>query len=316
MINPFMISRRDFLKKSGVVGAAAMGGLSMLRNIRAEENSQTAADKKLTFAFLTDIHQNFTYSNDRYNGFLQALKRVKETDAEFIILGGDTVDVSAIYDGKNWKQLSKPQTEMMYQKYKKTMDEAGLPYYPAIGNHDRYFNKDEECIKGDELFKKYFGHSYQTFEKKGVHFFIINSVENENDEYVIGKEQLEWLKKELANIPPNSPIVTAMHVPVFTMFRPVAQGKKELDISRLSISNFKEIHDLFCNHNVQLTLQGHIHWYEEIFAQNMRYVTVGAVGGAWWGGPYYGTEEGFLLVHVDNQNKFTWEYVDYGWTAK
>ena len=27
-------------------------------------------------------------------------------------------------------------------------------------------------------------------------------------------------------------------------------------------------------------------------------------------------KRGFLLVEIDKQNKFTWEYVSYGWEAK
>ena len=42
------------------------------------------------------------------------------------------------------------------------------------------------------------------------------------------------------------------------------------------------------------------------------FITAGAVSGAWWTGPYYGTEEGCLLVRVEGE-KFDVKYMDYGW---
>ncbi|MBW6461116.1 MAG: hypothetical protein K0B08_11155, partial [Bacteroidales bacterium] len=80
------------------------------------------------------------------------------------------------------------------------------------------------------------------------------------------------------------------------------------------VINAKEVTGLFKDHNLRLVLQGHLHIYETIHILGIQYITAGAVSGAWWEGPYYGTEEGFLLVKV-NGDDFTWEYVDYGWEA-
>lgn len=52
--------------------------------------------KKLRFAFMTDIHLNKNNDNDRYNGLLQALEKVKQSNVEFIVIGGDVVDVSGM----------------------------------------------------------------------------------------------------------------------------------------------------------------------------------------------------------------------------
>lgn len=30
----------------------------------------------------------------------------------------------------------------------------------------------------------------------------------------------------------------------------------------------------------------------------------------------YYIEEGYLLVRVDEEDNFTWEYIDYGWESK
>lgn len=79
------------------------------------------------------------------------------------------------------------------------------------------------------------------------------------------------------------------------------------------VCNFKEELLLFREHNLQLVLQGHQHLYEDLFLQNVHYVTGGAVCADWWNGSFHGTEEGFLLISVDSAGDFEWEYVDCGW---
>jgi 3',5'-cyclic AMP phosphodiesterase CpdA len=269
----------------------------------------TTPEHKLSFAFLTDIHQNAGNTNDRRNGFIQAIETVRQTGSQFIITGGDMVDVSGI-----GSKLSKEQADSLYAANKKILDDSGLPYYPAIGNHDRYFDHEAGFDAGDELFKAFFSRSYYTFEAEGIKFFILNSVQFDVDNnYTVGAGQMEWLTAELAETPAEQPLVVSLHVPVYSLYYPVVEGKfSDRDV----ISNFAEVRDKFKGHNLKLVLQGHQHVYEEIFSQNVQYITAGAVSAAWWRGQLHGTEEGFLLVHVDSDNKFTWEYIDIGWEAK
>lgn len=72
---------------------------------------------------------------------------------------------------------------------------------------------------------------------------------------------------------------------------------------------------MFDNKNLKLVLQGHMHLYEEIKVKGVQFITAGAISASWWGGPYYGTEEGYLKVDI-NGNNFDWEYVDYGWEVE
>jgi predicted phosphodiesterase len=71
------------------------------------------------------------------------------------------------------------------------------------------------------------------------------------------------------------------------------------------ITNYKALLKVFEEHNLKLVLQGHQHLYEEIFSQDVQYITAGAVCAGWWSGAFHGTEEGFLVVEVDSNNKFT-----------
>jgi 3',5'-cyclic AMP phosphodiesterase CpdA len=266
--------------------------------------------KKLRFAFATDIHLNNKNDGDRLNGFKQALNKIEESKVDFIIFGGDLCDISGMSSN-----LDKRQADSMYSVFKQTADKIGLGYYPTIGNHDRYFDKNNGYVEGDEMFKAYYNESYYTFEKAGVRFFVLNSVQVNEDKsgYFVDDKQLEWLKKELSQVSPLTPIVVSTHVPVYSIYYPVVEGKYVfVDV----IANYRELLKAFEKHNLKLVLQGHQHLYEEIFSQNVQYITGGAVCASWWHGAFYGTEEGFLTVEVDNDNRFSWEYVDYGWTAK
>jgi 3',5'-cyclic AMP phosphodiesterase CpdA len=266
--------------------------------------------EKVRFIFGTDVHLNIQNSRDRLNGFKQALNKMKKSKADFVIFGGDLVDVSGMSN-----KITKHQADSIYSVFKQAVDDTKLRYYTTIGNHDRYYDKDNGCVEGDEMFKQYFKESYYTFEEKGVRFFVLNSVQNVEGKggFYVGEKQMEWLKKELSNIPASTPIVVSTHVPVYSIYYPVVDGKYVfVDV----IMNYKELLKTFEKHNLKLVLQGHQHLYEEIFSQNVRYITAGAVSAAWWEGPFHGTEPGFLIVETDGSGDFTWKYTEFGWTAK
>lgn len=266
--------------------------------------------KNLRFAFMTDIHQNKNNDENSAEGLKQALSKVKGQGVDFIVLGGDLVDVSGMSADMN-KQVA----DSLHLAFKQTMEQSKLPYYPTLGNHDRYFDPAAGYTEGDELFKAYFKESYYTFEQKGVRFFILNSVQRKEGKegYYVGDKQMEWLKSELANVSPTTPIVVSTHVPVYSIYYPVVENKYVfVDV----IANYKELLGAFEGHSLKLVLQGHQHLYEEIFSQNVQYITGGSICAGWWSGAFHGTEEGFLVVDVDKDNRFTWQYVDYGWTPK
>lgn len=268
------------------------------------------SEKKFRFAFLTDIHLNTANDGERIKGLKKALDKTKELNVDFIITGGDQVDIR----GMSSKALSSEGADNLYTILKQTLESSGLTYYPTIGNHDRYWDTAIGFVNGDELFKKYFKESHYTFERNGVRFFILNSVESGGKTgYVIRDEQMEWIKSNLRDIDTKTPIVVSTHVPFYSLYYPLVENKYVfVDV----ISNYKEVLKTFENHNLEIVLQGHQHIHEEIKLQEVQFLTGGAVCAAWWTGAFHGTEEGFLLVDVDINNSFSWEYIDYGWTPK
>lgn len=274
--------------------------LALTLNVSAQQSG-----KNVRFAFLTDAHMNRFNYNASIDGFRQALETVKTQNVDFILIGGDMIDVWGMGD-----DLKRPQADSMYTMYKGMMEATGLPYYPTIGNHDTFYDKQAGYTTGDELFKNHFKESYYSFEKGGIHFIVLNSVKSG---LAIDPAQLEWLKTTLATIPSEAPIVVSTHVPVYSLYYPVVEGKF---VSNDVIGNYKELLKAFEGHNLKLVLQGHQHLYEEIKLQGVQYITAGAVCANWWKGPFCGTEEGYLVVEINDAGSLSWHYYDYGWEAK
>jgi len=255
------------------------------------------------FAFLTDIHLSLDRLRSE-NGFQAAIDTAIQKNADLIITGGDNIDIDGTKDTTYCLTL--------YKEYYDFLMKQDIKIYPTIGNHDRYWAGGIESLHNAGLFESYFSKSYKSFDHKGWHFMILNSVEVSDGKYVVGEDQKNWIVKDLERVDPATPIVVSVHVPFLSLYYAALEGKiTDTD----TFANFKEIWDLFNDHNLKLVLQGHQHLYEEINILDVQFITGGAVSASWWGGPFHGTEEGFLLVHVDGE-EFSWEYVDYGWIAK
>lgn len=301
------MNRKEFLQLSGLLLPIPFIGC-----VPTTEQAATATDNrpadKFAFAFFTDVHLSQDNRGDGDNGLRQALEDVSKRKVDFILFGGDNVETDHLKEDEQT-------ADALHARFKGIVGESSLPTYFTIGNHDRFYrNNGKEDKTGYHLFEKYFGPSHNSFDHKGVHFITLNSLDpDENNQYSIGPEQLEWLRKDLEATGKETPVVISLHVPMLSLYYPVVEGTfKGYDM----IANTKQVVDLLNGYNLKLVLQGHQHIHEEIQERNRWFVTAGAVSAYWWAGPFLETEEGYLLVHVGNDNSFTWEYIDYGWDSK
>jgi UDP-2,3-diacylglucosamine pyrophosphatase LpxH len=302
-----MYKNRSNLTRRVRIGTSLLTLLWVLVSIRypgVAQQVKSDQDLVFRFALFTDIHLNRN-CNNCFEGLSHAMHSASNNNAEFIITAGDNIDIDA---------MSNPEQAIdLYQEYAQIMDKAAIRVYPAIGNHDRYFGPDPDGqLKDAGIWEKYIGPTYYSFDHKGWHFIVLNSVQTEEGKYpVVGEDQKNWLENDLKATHPDTPIVVTVHVPFLSLYYPALQGKYTAADTFL---NFKEVWDMFEGYNLKLVLQGHMHLYEEIKVMGVQFITAGAVSASWWGGPYHGTEEGYLLVHINDQD-FTWEYVDYGWVV-
>jgi len=266
------------------------------------ESAQRAHPDSFTFAFMTDIHLNFA-DNGSMDGLRQAIEKAKELGADFIITGGDNVDADVVGDDEETARA-------LFTEFKNIINQSGIEIRVTIGNHDRFWYQPESTeTYGTALFAEFFPETWYHWDYKGVKFIHLNTSEVCDGNYCVSTKQKNWLENTLAETLQDTPIILFAHVPFLSFYYPALHGYfTQRDI----FQNFKEIWDLFKNHNLQLVLQGHMHLFEELNVLNTQFITGGALSGSWWSGPYHGTKEGFVLVHW-NGEELTWSYEGYGW---
>jgi 3',5'-cyclic-AMP phosphodiesterase len=278
-----------------------------------EPPKQQSKDNNFTFAFLTDIHVQ--PERNAISGFRTAINKVNELKPDFVITGGDLVmDALGASYGR---------ADTLYNIYTKMIKEFKMPVFNTIGNHEHFgwyaeSGADSSNAEyGDQMFEKRIGPRYQRVDRFGWIFFLLDSVVKDTTggyEGGVDAEQLAWLKDQLATIPDSVPIAVSVHIPLLTCEAQILRGATAPNEPGEVIVNSKEVEDLFKGHNLQLVLQGHLHYYEYMYVFGTTYITGGSVAAKWWEGPYLGTEEGFVLLKVQD-GKLSWEYVDYGWNV-
>lgn len=271
-------------------------------------SSGTAQQKAFSFAFFTDIHLS-KHDNRCFEGLEQAINKAKALNVDFIITGGDNINIDvAKNDTATIREL--------FERFKYIVDNSGVKIYAAIGNHDRYkgeWSKDTMLDEG--MHEHYLGKSYYSFNHKGWHFVILNTVQRSDSlgYPCINEQQTKWLTKDLDEKKNQLPTIVVGHVPLVTTIY-IANGKR---VSPDLVANGAEILKLLKDHNFRLLLQGHKHVYEEVLSAGMQVVNGGAISAAWWGGAFReGTEEGFVLVNANTDGTYDWEYIDYGWVVE
>ncbi|NHN87140.1 metallophosphoesterase family protein [Acetobacter conturbans] len=288
------INRRAFLSlTAGLALTGATGARAGVPN-----RPPMLAHEPFTFLFITDTHLQ-PELNAR-SGCHMAFVKARAIPADFAIQGGDHVfDALGVNAGR---------ASMLMGLYKRTADDLTLPVHHTIGNHDCFgvYTKSgaqpTDPLYGKKYFEDNFGQLYYSFDHKGVHIVVLDSIgitEDRGYEGRIDAVQIGWLAKDLAAQPAGMPILVVTHIPLVTAVgdyaAPQAVPPKHHVIS---VANAYDVLPLFDSYNIIGVLQGHTHIVERIDWHGVPYITCGAVSGNWWHGTRYGTPEGFMVVDI------------------
>jgi 3',5'-cyclic AMP phosphodiesterase CpdA len=237
---------------------------------------------------------------------------VNELNPDFVLTGGDLV-----YDAMRGNQA---RSDTLFSLYETMSAGFNMPVYNCLGNHDLFAIYAESPETSDHpdykygMFERYFGKTYYSFDHKGWHFIVLNSLDvTPNKRYtgVFGEEELKWLKNDLAKVDTLTPVVLTTHLPMIT-----ARAQVNGSDGRGNVSNSAEIFKMLEDYKSILILQGHIHWKEYgLVNDRIHFLTGGSIAGNGWKGRRHNTKEGFVMIHV-NGDDFTWEYIDHGWEAE
>ena len=306
------MKRRFFLQSVGAAGIAA-----------ASCSTKTPAPSQkelLSFVHFTDIHVQ--PENGAREGLLAAIEKMNSLKPDLAISGGDLIMDALAVDEQR--------AVMLYDMYIECSTNFTMPLYNVMGNHEMFGIYEPDKVPenhpdwGKEMFKKRVGEgkTYRSFDFKGVHFLLLDSlgIEKRADrpghEYIgeIGDEQMNWLKQDLAGIGADKPVIAVSHIPLYTLYPQITNGPTFQNARGKVITDGKELYDLLMQHHLLAYFFGHIHVNETFIYKNAKFIDTGAVSGSWWSGPRDGHPEGFNLVRVYGDHVET-EYITYGWDA-
>ncbi|WP_374229641.1 calcineurin-like phosphoesterase C-terminal domain-containing protein [Kocuria sp. LUK] len=180
--------------------------------------------------------------------------------------------------------------------YPQTRELSGMLNGPARflpGNHDLDFDATDSEHTFD-TFRAQLGPEYYSYDAGKAHVVALNTVEYplEGGGYngSLDERQLEWLRNDIAQVPENTVIVLAAHIPLLDY---ADQGSAKHQVDQV-----KEIHEILEGREV-VALGGHTHSIEnlregdrmegwsEVFGVDglpFTHITAGAISGDWYSG--------------------------------
>ena len=260
------LNRRDFMRASGVAAAgAAISGAFSPHSFQPVDVQ--AAGQSFRFAYISDSHLYEKSMNERF--VRSILKAVDDVNAltpqpDFILYGGDLA------------QLGQP----------KELEEGGqilkalkAPVRMMVGEHDWYLDMGEQ-------WRKQFGKDTYSFDHKGVHFVVLNSVvvedywtgpkmtnmermlamaqlDNPNGRpFTVGDAQRDWLKNDLAAVPVDTPVIVFSHSPLYKMYKKWNFWTDDAEQVQALLAKFKTVTVIHGHTHQMLTNKiGNIHFH-------------------------------------------------------
>lgn len=282
------ISRRTFLGKSMLGAAAAVLPLTLINVVfgekaaaRKQKAKEPALKPDFSFAYISDAHIQQIEGNKFVRNWDQGLKRaVAEANLlvpkpDFVMFGGDLGQL-----GKK-EELDHGADIMSACKYKTRY---------VMGEHDYYLDMGA-------YWEKLFGSHYYSFDHKGVHFVVLNSVltyekwnrkwpspeermnqmaglDNPNGSpFMVGEAQRAWLKKDLAKVKQDTPVIVFSHSPLQKIYKGWNFWTEDAEQVQALLKPFKKASVIY----------GHVH---QIQYNQIGNISFNAVMATAWPWPY------------------------------
>jgi 3',5'-cyclic-AMP phosphodiesterase len=216
------INRRRFLQGAGSVAAVGVLPLSYVELAFAD------VSKNFTFAYISDAHiqhirgTEFVRNWDR--GLIRAVAEANllQPRPDFVMFGGDLAQLGTKEELDHGAEI---------------LGALKGKLRCVMGEHDYYYDLGE-------YWSKLFGPQYYSFDHKGVHFVVLNSIltddewtyrrwptatqrmaemaglDNPNGSpFMVGEKQREWLKQDLAKVRKDTPVVVFSHSPLQKIYK-------------------------------------------------------------------------------------------------
>lgn len=260
------MNRRRFLKAGGTLLAAGTLPISIV-----EASFGRSAHESFSFAYISDSHITHIKGNEFVRNWDRGLIRaISECNLltprpDFIIYGGDLA------------QLGTP--EEIDHALDLMGGLRGKVHY-VMGEHDYYLDLGE-------YWRKQLGPDHYSFDHKGVHFVVLNSIltydtwthgpwetpmarmkamarlDNPNGSpFMVGAAQREWLRQDLDRVNRNTPVVVISHSPLQKIFKGWNFWTEDAEEIQALLKRFKTVTVLYGHvHQIQYNQIGNISFH-------------------------------------------------------
>ena len=223
------LDRRSFLKVSAAAAGAVLAkGLLPPHSFFpvSVTNAEASVDKAkaFRFAYISDSHLYEKDLNDRFaRSLLRAVDDVNRLDPQpdFVFYGGDLAQLGQVKELELGNQILK---------------NLNAPVKMMVGEHDWYLDMGEK-------WRELFGEPTYSWDHKGIHFVVLNSVVEEDfwtergmtpmermktvagldngvqSPFSVGAPQRKWLKKDLERYSPDTPVIVFSHSPLYKLYK-------------------------------------------------------------------------------------------------
>ena len=238
---PHTMNRRQLIRHSawfgGAVGLAVVGGEVVSHIAGTADAARSPSRPALRFAQVSDSHIGFVgkANPDVAGSFTHAIDQINNVgyEPDFVIHTGDLTHLATPAQFDQVKQMmSGLHTSHVFTVPGEhdSIDDGGQKYRSAFGAGTR-------------------GDGWYSFDIAGVHVIALVNTLNLKKLGHLGVEQLEFVEKDVAPLPSDTPIIVFSHIPLFAMYPDWGWGT---DDAAQALSYLRRFSSVTC-------LNGHVH---------------------------------------------------------
>lgn len=177
----------------------------------------------------------------------------------------------------------------IFEPLQQVIGRIGVPWFLVPGNHDLNYDATVDA-HSLETWKRLYGPPYYSFDWGSVHWVVLDNVVHEGlvdkrPKYhgAFGKQQLDWLRADLAALPSDQLVVCMMHIPASDLYKN----------PNVVCSDARDFFNILSDRPHVLTLSAHLHMAHSMFidqregwtgAEPHLHFNAGTVCGSWWTG--------------------------------
>ncbi len=238
---PHAMNRRQLIRHSAwfgaAVGLAVVGGEVVSHVAGSADAARSPSRPALRFAQVSDSHIGFLgkANPNVARSFTHAIDQINNLgyEPDFVIHTGDLTHLATAEQFDQVKQMMsglRTQHVFTVPGEHDSIDDGGQKYRSAFGAGTR-------------------GDGWYSFDIAGVHVIALVNTLNLKKLGHLGVEQLEFVEKDVAPLPSDTPIIVFSHIPLFAMYPDWGWGT---DDSAQALSYLRRFSSVTC-------LNGHVH---------------------------------------------------------